>query len=475
MKMNRGVGHFARNRSGNAAVIFALCLFPLLAVVGFAIDFSYRQSAQAHVQSALDMSGLAAMRTYSQDSTISEAELQEIARIYFASETEGRGSATLEEVVLTRSGRTATLTVEGTVPTSIVHLLGHDTLPIGTTTEVTFGDAQKVEIALVLDMSGSMNRRVRSGTRLDALQSSAKKLITELIDSGRDQFKMSIVPFSTHINVGTAHRNKFWMNVDPDRMKTYPGRCTPDAKWARANCPKRTWECGSEGKSRTCSTHVCNGIRVPKEFQKCTKNASALLSWHGCVYSRPPPYNKNDTTYNSNKVHGFVSEDSGACAAPIQEMTNNATALNASIDALKSYGETYIPAGLIWGWRTLSAGAPFTEGEPIADFVADGNIKILILMSDGENSVSATSIGEHEGKDLKAADNLTIEVCRAIKAKRVQIVTIAFGVTDIPTKEMLKKCASSATSFYEADDADELTEAFLAIRDQLERSLAISG
>jgi len=476
MNTNRGARRFARNRGGNVAIILALCIFPLMVVVGFAIDYSYRENAQAHVQSALDMSGLAAMRLYAQDSSLTEAELQTAARTYFEAETKTLGNATLEDVTLTQTGKLASLTVKGTVPTSFVHLIGHDTLPVGSTTEVTFGEVQKVEIALVLDMSSSMGATIGTDTRLAALQSAAKNMTGALIDPSSDQFKMSIVPFSTHINVGTVHRGEFWMNADADRTETIGGACYNTDAWANANCPERTVDCGVDGGHAICTIRDCNGLIAPDSDRVCGADTHFSLSWHGCVYSRPSPYNENDQLYSTHKIHGFASQDGSSCATPIQAMTNSATDLDASIDALAAYGETYIPAGLIWGWRTLSAGAPFTEGEPIADHVTNGDTKMLILMSDGENSVSVNAaIGEHDGTDTVAADNLTKSICTKIKAKGIDVYTIAFGVTDAATKDMLKTCASSSGAYYEADDAAALTDAFVAIREQLASSLAITG
>ncbi len=47
---------------------------------------------------------------------------------------------------------------------------------------------------------------------------------------------------------------------------------------------------------------------------------------------------------------------------------------------------TSIGEGAAWGWRTLSPGAPFTEGRP---YGAEENQKVLVLMTDGQNTYYA--------------------------------------------------------------------------------------
>ena len=57
-----------------------------------------------------------------------------------------------------------------------------------------------------------------------------------------------------------------------------------------------------------------------------------------------------------------------------------------AIGNMAADGTTNITAGLMWGWRMLSPTAPFTEGRAYS--VGD-NKKILILMTDGENTYFA--------------------------------------------------------------------------------------
>ncbi|MEM7638008.1 MAG: Tad domain-containing protein [Pseudomonadota bacterium] len=469
----RGVGPFARHQRANVSVVFAGCIFFIMSIIGFAIDLGMHRSAHAHVQVALDASGLAAMKSYIADPNISNDDLQLKAQKYFDEHIEQLTYASLNSLTMTRTGHTAVLEVTGEMPTSIMHLFGKDSMGLYSKSEVTFRDSQRVELALVLDASHSM-----TGSRLTTLKAAATRMVDELIDPSSNRIQMSIVPFSGFVNVGTAHSDaSHWLSIEPDRTESSTSvTCIINDDWAAANCPTISYECGRDGATQTCTRPNCNGISVPDDEQTCTsRTVTQSLTWHGCVRSRPDPHYQTDTLYATHKVPGIVTPNAETCAPEMQTLTNDDVMLRSAINNLEARGETYIPAGLVWGWRTLTNPLPFTQGAPTAAFVNSGNIKVVILMSDGENSISALSDGRHEGHDQDDADALTEAICTRIKQSKMEIYTIAFDVTDIATREMLEDCASTTANYYEAKNTSQLTDAFESIRHQLESALAISG
>jgi hypothetical protein len=124
------------------------------------------------------------------------------------------------------------------------------------------------------------------------------------------------------------------------------------------------------------------------------------------------------------------------------------------IDSLSANGTTYIPAGLIWGWRVLSHEEPFSQGAD-DDEVNRWNVrKVIVLMTDGENTVSPylkndDSYRNHTDYDTGYANDITLEVCDNIKETNpvtgqpnAEIVTITFNVNSSTVKNLLKKCAT---------------------------------
>ena len=87
-------------------------------------------------------------------------------------------------------------------------------------------------------------------------------------------------------------------------------------------------------------------------------------------------------------------------------------------DVLVAQGETYLPSGLIWGWRVLSPTAPFTKVEASANQPASTISsyhnprwrKIMVLMTDGEHVAHdrVTDSGLPGGDTFAGADSLGI-------------------------------------------------------------------
>jgi Flp pilus assembly protein TadG len=79
----------------------------------------------------------------------------------------------------------------------------------------------------------------------------------------------------------------------------------------------------------------------------------------------------------------------------ITPLTSSTSKLYAAIDAMKPTGNTNVPEGLAWGWRSISASAPFTEGSPDTRKDID---KVVIVLTDGANTYA--DIGMADGYDV---------------------------------------------------------------------------
>lgn len=88
----------------------------------------------------------------------------------------------------------------------------------------------------------------------------------------------------------------------------------------------------------------------------------------------------------------FLGDDlgpnSGCSTKPITSLTDvtvpaGMKLIKGAIDDMQPNGATNVPEGMAWGWRTISSGAPFTEGRPETE---RGNDKVVIVLTDGENT-----------------------------------------------------------------------------------------
>ena len=176
-------------------------------------------------------------------------------------------------------------------------------------------------------------------------------------------------------------------------------------------------------------------------------------NWLGCVGSRTAPYNKQ-AEFGGQKMPLIFDR---SCGRALTELTDDLPRVRQNISDLTASGATYIPAGLQWGWRTLTPEAPFESNDE------GDRQKLLILMTDGENTRSQSGT-THDGSDTATANALTLDICNEIKATGVQIATVSYsqGGGNQSNDAVLQKCASSPDLYFNAQNATKLRKAFEA-------------
>ncbi|GLS34256.1 Flp pilus assembly protein TadG [Mesorhizobium albiziae] len=106
------------------------------------------------------------------------------------------------------------------------------------------------------------------------------------------------------------------------------------------------------------------------------------------------PRQRDMRKYFRVKPYGSDAPGSGkgpnySCTTrPIMPLTDVSTeaglaVVKAAIDQMAPNGNTNVPEGTAWGWRTVSHGQPFTQGRPDTE---KGNDKVVIVLTDGANT-----------------------------------------------------------------------------------------
>lgn len=202
------------------------------------------------------------------------------------------------------------------------------------------------------------------------------------------------------------------------------------------------------------------------------------FSWEG-EWGRTPSIlkykgQKADIKENGSDIKG----PNRACPEPIQPLTKIQGSVISKIEAMRAYsgGGTIGSEGLMWGWRVLSPGAPFTEGRPYSK----ENKKIIVMMTDGENliaqnNVNGPTISDYTAygylrygrfpaetfSDAKAYINKRmLEACKNIKATGIEIFTVTFKLSDPATIKLYTDCASKPPYYYNAKTSADLKNAF---------------
>jgi Flp pilus assembly protein TadG len=196
-------------RKGNAAILFALALVPMVGATGAAVDYSMANSNKASMQKALDSTALALAKLM----PLTQAQLDTQGWQVFQASL-GKISVALQpsDLVITTPGTgKLVLNVSGQYQPSISGVIGINSFPVGAHAEVTWG-IKKLEVALALDNTGSME----SNNKMVELKKAAKNLISILQKAAKNpgDVKVSIIPFHVQTKVGTANVNAAWLRWD---------------------------------------------------------------------------------------------------------------------------------------------------------------------------------------------------------------------------------------------------------------------
>lgn len=191
-------------------------------------------------------------------------------------------------------------------------------------------------------------------------------------------------------------------------------------------------------------------------------------SWQGCVGSRAYPANIDDAGYGTDPAPAIY----GVCPQQIFPLSDDKNAMLSAVNAMTASGWTYISPGVMWGWRILSNAEPFTEGVTAAELAAKKGTKVLIVLTDGENT-RAPSYPAHDSTNRSLADEMTTRACEAVKNEDIVIYSIAFDITDPLIRELMEDCATSPGHYFEAGDSGALAAAFAEIAASL-RNISLS-
>ncbi len=381
MPFNTFFKTYKNNTDGNFAIIFAVSLLMIIAVVGAALDFTMIQSSKVKIQNTADAAVLAAAKS---GETAQPALLSVAQNVVNANNQTGGSLVT--DLSLTNNGRIR-VNVSGQYNTHLMGIFGQGTVDIEVVSEAPLGSSDPVNIALVLDVTGSMH-----GAKLVGLKSAANNLITMLESQENANVKVSVVPFAQYVNVGSINVNQPWMQ--------------------------------------------------------------AAQGWSGCAGSRSEPLDMQPA-YSGQAIPGLAGVN---CGAPLLPLSNNFTSIRAKINSLQASGWTYIPAGLIWGWRTLEGSAPFGQGVS----PAPNTKRVMIVMTDGANTKSKSGF-YHTGHNMNAANQKTGDLCSDVKSGNIEIYTIAYAISNNATKTLMRNCATETNMYFDAANAAQLNAAFQEI------------
>jgi Flp pilus assembly protein TadG len=404
---------------GNAAILFGLVVVPILALGGGAVDFSHRANVRMEMQSAADSAALAAARVMQSGGVATEEEeaarrvsAEAAARDLFNATLANAGisSETVPDIRFTDAGVIVSAGVS--VETAFLAVLGIDELEARVDAAVNLPPEVQVEIALVLDYSGSMEDNDKYVRMTDA----AVTFIEHIAEDRGDRTKIGIVPFSEYV------------------YATLRGSDIRGTSAARAN---------------------------------------EVMT--ACILNRGYPYSTTDEApFPAVSASRWPQGDEDDCGdyedgnAQVRDLTNDFPALVGALEGMRPIGLTNIALAAEMGFHLLSPDRPFETARAYSE---ENLEKVMILLTDGMQTVPA--MGPSGQISTRAADETTAEVCNNAETAGIRVFTIAYDIEEQRVHDLLAGCAS-AGGYFDARDANDVSGAFEEIYAQLTASIWLS-
>ncbi len=431
---------FAQDRDGSVSIIFAVACIALFLTIGVAVDSSRFYNVGARMQDALDAAALAGAKMLPDDQ-MSDTDIQTLVQKHFdaSMSTAGVALTTLQPLNITVDRPNTA--VNASMKASVKSLFGglakqQKIAEINKSSRVVF-DAKKVELSLVLDITGSMN----TNNKLADMKSAAKDVIDELMNASisEDSIRIALAPYSASVNAGALASSV--TNVPPTTSCVYK---------------KHEWKC----------TDVSGVDQDTCVIERTGVNAATDAAPVGpdALPNVPTP-----ALYNNYLCPA-------ATVLPLQGKSNK-DELKDTIDSYAALGATAGHIGTAWGWYLLSPdwASVLPAASAPRPYDPAAVTKAVVIMTDGLFNTSYIS-----GPSTDAATQTNESyaqfqaLCSGMKGKNVTVYTVGYDLADPRAMSELQSCASGVSNFFDAKTGADLKKAFKAIADKL-NTLRVAG
>jgi Flp pilus assembly protein TadG len=449
---------YLKSSSGNMAITGAISISVMLLAIGAAIDITSTSSQQKSLQDMVDNATLAAARSKERNTKKLQIIVDKVIEQHNVEGWPIKATLKLKD-------DTVFVEAASSYDTWLMGMMGKDRLPINVDAAAPLAIDIPINLSLVLDTTASM-----TGNNIKDLKSASNAMVEEFETFDAD-IRLAVVPFGKYVNVGMKNKKAHWIDTSKDGTFNESEFCYDEMITIKERV------CTGTGVFET-KDHYADGVyqgSSQSEVQNCTPGEyqptgnricemrKHYFNWHGCVGSRQSPHNEK-APYAGRRIPGIMNE---TCGSEMIPLTNNLKTVKKTIDGLSTSGETYLPSGVIWGWRALQKDVPLTEVSKVKN--KDYAQNAMVIMTDGENTLSQGSDERHNGTDVKDANKRTEKLCESAKTDKITIFTVGYrmGSGRAEMEKLLKNCATQQNYYYDAKDANELKKAFKDIANNL--------
>lgn len=411
---------FAGDRRGNIAVIFALVLTPVVGAIGMALDLGRAGAVQTKLQNATDIAALALAL---EPSSVSDEALAVRAADIIEANFTGHQASEIATVSVVRGDDEITVDVEVAMPASFASLVGLDSLSISASSNTVWG-GNPIELALVLDNTGSMDRE----DKLETLQDAVGDMLDMLENTTSDAaaVRVAIVPFATQVRLDTSYEDEDWLlsfqeaeDAEDDGGDGHHGWWWDYWRYGR-------WGHGS----------------YDDEDE----------AWDGCVTDRNDPYDTDDTAATTDDTLYPAAACDTTRLEEILPLTSDFDDLRDKVDDMRADGNTNVTIGVAWGMAALSPQEPLDEASEEGE--VPGLHRVMVVLTDGENTENRFE------ESTWQIDQRTARACQSAKDMGVAVYTVRVINGN---EDLLRECATDDTHYFDVEDVDDLLPVFQTI------------
>ncbi|MCX2724846.1 Tad domain-containing protein [Roseibium salinum] len=423
-----------QDKSASILPLFGLTVVLLVVMGGLAVDISRAVSAREKLSYALDAAALSLAAELSSslmtDKEIKEALSDSMKANLGNAEFLDEALKNLTHTVDPENGQVS-VSSSASLENYFLDIggfgkeaMGPEAFTFGTSAQATFS-RYDVELAMVLDVTGSMASHVESLKK--AAWSALNILIPKDTSEAESKVRISMIPYSEGVNLG-EFANKVAQ--------------------------------GAQG------TQNCVTERL------------------GAAQFTDDPYD-----YDSENENSYFGGGSKGCAPSpqLEPLTAKRNKIDAAIGKLTTSGGTAGQTGIAWGWYTLSPkwADLWPKASVPASYDDEKILKFAIIMTDGDfnryyykesltkkqcqdrwyiTETCKNGTNEYWRPDSSwgywgESSQRAMELCSGMKAEGIKVYSIFFGPYKYNPVKVMENCASE-NGYYYANSEEELIQAF---------------
>lgn len=489
-RLRSGAMKLFRDQGGNALMLTAAAIIPVVGIAGSAIDIGRAYMAELRLQQACD-AGVLAGRRFMGGGEYGDDEKAEANKMFgfnyptglYGSEDISFASDLVEGEVSVVEG-----TASARLPTQLMRIFGFAEFNLDVDCKAKMEIAH-TDVMLVLDVTGSMKNS------MNELKSASKEFLTTMLDTGGDGLlRIGVVPYSATVNVGGLLESGWLSQQLTIPSRTYESVTSKVCDKNGKNCSNvttktykyhdRTFDIGTpavgatlqlpidtEGKNKGVKWNGCIIERQTVAFDENTTapedafdmninmvpDSREATKWQiympGAGFTRPSSaeVTRSDTTSSGNNYKSFTG-NCPAAALKLTEMRKDGVEndegkqkFNTTIDNLVAVGGTYHDVGMAWGARLISPNGLFAGTNGLVN--GRPRTRHIVYMTDGEMAPSLGTYYSHQGHetirprlgwtgrndDAKLANltarhtNRFLQLCDRARSEGITIWVIGFG------------------------------------------------